>query len=292
VSSIQPYYVGNQNFVIEINQNFGSQYLFLCNWFQSVFKHFRKPSATLAQPESLLQTQYWSFETTQLELFSKDKILWFKFSNIGDVPTPDDRGHIEAEITIVNYLTSHFDNMVWIHGACLLKDNNMIILAGKSGVGKTTLSLALLKYGFKLLTDDIFICDRSLGKAIPFPRCPKVRQGAVALLKNLGLDFSGTALLDNYLILPDKHICPEPINLTNSKMHLFFIETKNDSTSNGASVSSLDRSSAIIRLAHQSNLLSLDSELTQFNQRFSDNSFSLLQIDTLAANVQQVLDKA
>ncbi len=60
----------------------------------------------------------------------------------------------------------------WLfHGAALASpEGRGVILAGAAGLGKTTLTLALLDRGFGFLSDDVAAVGRSDGRLYPFPR--------------------------------------------------------------------------------------------------------------------------
>lgn len=60
------------------------------------------------------------------------------------------------------------------HAGVVAIDGFSIVLAGPSGAGKTTLTLGLVKEGFKFLADDDAVYDLKIGKFMPFSRETKI----------------------------------------------------------------------------------------------------------------------
>lgn len=85
------------------------------------------------------------------------------------------QGHIYENIlnTIVARVRSH----ILIHAGVVTWQNQGVVLAADSCHGKTTLSLALLRRGFKFLSDEMAALDRTDGQVHPFPRSLRVRPG-------------------------------------------------------------------------------------------------------------------
>jgi hypothetical protein len=59
--------------------------------------------------------------------------------------------------------------VVVLHAAALSKGSSIVVLAGESGIGKTTLTLDLLTRGWSYLSDDVVPVLRS-GDVLPFPK--------------------------------------------------------------------------------------------------------------------------
>ncbi|MCU0223800.1 MAG: hypothetical protein MUF27_06975 [Acidobacteria bacterium] len=64
-----------------------------------------------------------------------------------------------------------------LHAAAVAHAGCAWLLAGPSGAGKTTLSLALLERGFPLLSDDFAPFELATGLVHPFPKSLGVREG-------------------------------------------------------------------------------------------------------------------
>ncbi|MFC1491783.1 hypothetical protein ACFLQ0_04265 [Nitrospinota bacterium] len=70
-------------------------------------------------------------------------------------------------------------DMLLIHGAAVEREGEAIIFLGKSYSGKSTLTMHLLRSGFRLLSDEVVLVDPETLKLRPFPRNLLVRQGAL-----------------------------------------------------------------------------------------------------------------
>lgn len=75
------------------------------------------------------------------------------------------------------------------HAAALSYQDKGVILAADSGCGKTTLALALLQRGFKLLSDETAALEYHSGKLSPYPRCLWVRPGTYQVFQQHGWNF-------------------------------------------------------------------------------------------------------
>jgi hypothetical protein len=96
---------------------------------------------------------------------------------------------------------SHF----LFHAAALATpDGRGVILAGGSGLGKTTLTLALLARGFRFFSDDVAAVGRADSRLYPFPRRLGVRPAGGRPGEKALLD-AATLAPDS---LPDRPICP------------------------------------------------------------------------------------
>jgi hypothetical protein len=60
---------------------------------------------------------------------------------------------------------------VAFHAAVLARGDAVVLLAGESGAGKTTLTLGLMRRGWEPLADDIALVDRETLAISAFPRC-------------------------------------------------------------------------------------------------------------------------
>lgn len=72
--------------------------------------------------------------------------------------------------------------IVELHAACVARNQHGLILIGPGGSGKSTLALALVKSGFRLLSDDRTFCSSQDGRltACGLPRPLKLRREAAA----------------------------------------------------------------------------------------------------------------
>lgn len=75
-----------------------------------------------------------------------------------------------------------------IHAATAIA-GSMVMLAGSSHAGKTTLSLALSSRGFRVMGDDVALVDPDTLGVLPIPRCFHLDEPATELLRNDGFKF-------------------------------------------------------------------------------------------------------
>lgn len=65
-----------------------------------------------------------------------------------------------------------------IHAAAVTDGAGLVLIAGPSGAGKTTLTAALLRHGYSYLTEDTTLVDRETCRIIPVQACLCVKEGA------------------------------------------------------------------------------------------------------------------
>ncbi|UCF67602.1 MAG: hypothetical protein JSV80_17870 [Acidobacteriota bacterium] len=105
------------------------------------------------------------------------------------VPLDPDRAEQQAFGLVFRALLDRIDRFVVLHAAALERHRRALVLAGPSGTGKTTLALALLERGFRMLSDDFTPLERETGLVHPFPRAIGVRAGAATELADaIGLE--------------------------------------------------------------------------------------------------------
>jgi hypothetical protein len=71
------------------------------------------------------------------------------------------------------------------HAGALEYCGGALILAGRSGQGKTTLTLGLLRRGLRLLSDELAVVDRATLDILPYRRSVHVRPGTPELIPEL-----------------------------------------------------------------------------------------------------------
>jgi hypothetical protein len=72
------------------------------------------------------------------------------------------------------------------HAAALSYHGKGVILAADSGCGKTTLTLALVRQGFKFLSDEAAALGLNDGELTPYPRSLLVRMGTLKVFQQRG----------------------------------------------------------------------------------------------------------
>jgi hypothetical protein len=93
---------------------------------------------------------------------------------------------------ILNAATARVRSHFLFHAAALAApDGAGVVIAGDAGLGKTTLTLALLRHGFRVFSDDVAAVGGEDGKLYPFPRPLAVRDAAYAPGEKRLLDPAG-----------------------------------------------------------------------------------------------------
>ena len=91
-----------------------------------------------------------------------------------------------AHGVILRHTLAQVSSHLLFHAASLSYQGKGIILAADSGCGKTTLALALVRQGFKFLSDEVAALAFPSGDLTPYPRCLWVRAGTYQLFQQLG----------------------------------------------------------------------------------------------------------
>jgi hypothetical protein len=76
-----------------------------------------------------------------------------------------------------------------VHASAICAGNSATLLVGRSGAGKTTLSLALARRGLAVATDDVALVEPETLNVFPIPRCFHLDDQSVTLLEADGLRF-------------------------------------------------------------------------------------------------------
>jgi len=75
--------------------------------------------------------------------------------------------------------------LVAVHAGAVVERGHAVVVAGPSGRGKTTLTLALVERGLDFLSDELAILDPATGRVLPYRRSLHVRPETCALLPGL-----------------------------------------------------------------------------------------------------------
>lgn len=178
------------------------------------------------------------------------------------------------EPLIVNHAIRETSLHLWIHGACLVRDDEVILLVAETGAGKTTLSLGLLAHGYRLLTDDIILINPLMQHIVPVPRCPKYRTTAPENLRAVGFDLERDAeTLGHYVLLPDHYLHTQA--LFQPIRRVIFLQRAVHSPPGPQPLSFSD---GLLALLPQSNLLAIDPQFTLAEQLFATTQFTRLNL--------------
>lgn len=179
------------------------------------------------------------------------------------------------EPEIVNQAIRESPGHFWIHGACLQRGEEIIMLVAESGTGKTTLSLGLIGQGYRLLTDDIILIDLITHRLIPVPRCPKIRPPAPDYLRSAGFDLAREAdMLGRYVLLPPARFQSE--SSSGAIRCVYLLQRKPDTA---GSIHQLDITSGILGLLNRSNLMGIDPSLTFAHEIFQNTAFIAMNLE-------------
>ncbi len=72
-----------------------------------------------------------------------------------------------------------------IHAGAVVQQDRALIIAGRSGQGKTTLTLGLVRQGWQLLSDEFALLERRSGYLQPYPRSLHLRRPTLGLIPEL-----------------------------------------------------------------------------------------------------------
>jgi hypothetical protein len=93
----------------------------------------------------------------------------------------------DLEWWLCNEAVSRAVGCVHIHAGSIARGGEAIVLPGKSGVGKSTLTVASLSRGFDVLTDDVTLVSRTDRLVLPFLRSFHLDGNAIGLLRHLDI---------------------------------------------------------------------------------------------------------
>lgn len=96
-----------------------------------------------------------------------------------------------------------------LHAACLSLNGQAVILPAAPDTGKTTLTLALLQRGFKLLSDDVTLIKYGDCRIRCFPRSACIHENLPAHFKELR-DFENS--MDFFIDAEGERVCYVPLN--------------------------------------------------------------------------------
>ena len=74
-----------------------------------------------------------------------------------------------------------------VHAGAVADERGALVIAGRSGQGKTTLVLGLLSRGFRLLSDELALFDPARRRVMAYRRSVHVRPGTIPLLPDLAV---------------------------------------------------------------------------------------------------------
>ncbi len=67
-------------------------------------------------------------------------------------------------------------DLLWMHAGAIERGGGALLLAGKSGQGKSTLTTYLCEHGWRFLSDDVAPLRMDVDRVLPFPQSPVRRR--------------------------------------------------------------------------------------------------------------------
>lgn len=96
---------------------------------------------------------------------------------------------VRLKTAILEQVLSDHEDAAALHAACVLRNDEAILLLGPPGMGKTTVSLALLRHGFGFGSDDVTMVAPGVQlRTIPIPAA--VKESAWETAEQLGVRLS------------------------------------------------------------------------------------------------------
>jgi hypothetical protein len=143
----------------------------------------------------------------------------------GEVLPLDDAGVLEAYAYdgILNSILARVKSHYLIHAAALSWENRGLIMVADAGQGKTTLTLELVRRGYKFLSDELAAIRRLDGRLDAFPRRLRVRPETLELLDFRQIADQVPVVFGKYLVDIDDFL---PGSLVQSAMprYLFLMD--------------------------------------------------------------------
>jgi hypothetical protein len=128
------------------------------------------------------------------DIFGNDELLFMRSRNELALVTPRRVAAVRLKGLIVERALAGTGHLAALHAACLEQSGRMVLLLGSPGAGKTILTLALLKRGFRYGSDDVTLVKRNGEvEGVPIP---------------LGVKESAWPIVDEVTALP-AHVRPD-----------------------------------------------------------------------------------
>ena len=155
-----------------------------------------------------------------------------------------------------------------LHASCAVRNGQGVIFSGKSGSGKSSLALALLRHGFSYLADDKLVIRSEVGRiqCCVFSSRPKISKRSLALFPEFK-DFVINGGARNEKILIDVDRISPPQKTAEPAMLIFPKFTRSALTR----LEPLDKQSALARLAREES-----SHLKNVGRKYFEAHFMML----------------
>jgi hypothetical protein len=153
----------------------------MLNWIRRLYPRFRIEKTE----QNIHATYYMMIRTSEKPLIIGEENSHLKVKALDDTDSMPSYAYLLA----LNYIAANLKSHFLLHGAVVSRTDDGLAIVGSSGSGKTTLMLQLLlRGGFRFLSDDQLAINRTTYLIDPFPRNIGIRESALALFGNLGLE--------------------------------------------------------------------------------------------------------
>lgn len=103
-------------------------------------------------------------------------------------PLPYDQAYPMLEWGLNWCVTNHAHQYLIIHAAVVEKNGGVAILPAPPGSGKSTLTAGLVLSGWRLLSDELTLIDRTTGLIHPLPRPVSLKNESIPLIRHFNRD--------------------------------------------------------------------------------------------------------
>ena len=101
------------------------------------------------------------------------------------VPLSLAHGLLAAEMGMNLQMALGQKRFLLLHAASVEREGRALILTGESGAGKSTLAALLGELGWRLMGDEFALLDVESGELHPFPRAISLKNGAIAVMRQV-----------------------------------------------------------------------------------------------------------
>ncbi|HIE29506.1 TPA: hypothetical protein EYP66_19730 [Candidatus Poribacteria bacterium] len=108
------------------------------------------------------------------------------------------------------YIDEISEDFSVFHAASIVKDGKAILLVGESGKGKTTLTVSLVKRGFRYLSDDLSAIHPVTLKVLPTPKAVHLKGESMEFFPSLSPEFVAVPYPDGFFPGFKKALCCFP----------------------------------------------------------------------------------
>ncbi len=92
-------------------------------------------------------------------------------------------------------ITAHAHQFLVFHAAVLERQGRAVVLPAPPGSGKSTLTAALCQRGWRLLSDELALCDTRTGELVGLARPVNLKNDSIALMKAFAPDARFTSVV-------------------------------------------------------------------------------------------------